>query len=863
MPELPGYGSVPPPSLRPNTDVASVPRLRGGDVGDAVARLGGTVEKVASDQIDAQQNLQYATARSTFMAQKTAIQSSFDNDQDWATMPGRFQKQVGDSMTSIAGTIQNPELRQRFMVESTPDAAGGLAEVTRLANGVQRDQTHATLLGTLDANLQTALANPLQAPAAIRNTSDAIGAARDAGAITAVEAQLRQQKFTEDYGKGYLTTMPAAQRLQILTGSATPPAAQPGAAAAPPTADDIPALERSGDAAVSPKGAVGRYQIMPDTARQYGASPQDMADPVKARAVADALLADLSKHYNGNRADVLAAYNWGQGNVDKWIAAGRDPAKMPAETRDYLSRGGADVAGPPNGLTVLPKTGTPADFVPLDVRAEMARQAATQVREDGALGRSQAIQGVNDAVAWLRSGGDPSKVAATPEGAQAAVGGPEGVEAAAALTDAQRYGAAVRLIQLAPQAQVDQILAGHIPTGPTGFRAQAGDLADLQHIAAERNTALKADAAGYVVNVDPGVQAAYQAYAGATDPQAQSAAFDTYVHKLNASYTALGLPADQRPIIPLNDAKGIISKIENGAPQDVAKLLEGLKGVAGRWWLPTYGALARAGLPAWVQAVSVASPQDQPTMIAALQHSGDKGFKAYTDLVPKEEITGVAGGLSPLDQSLADNTDLTSLKASMVAYGRGGAAVYEGTERAVRTTALYLMATQHMPSDQAATRAASMVTGQFDFMQQDNGPPARLPKGTLDSVTAAAAAHLAALKPGDVEPYRQIGDQQGNVVGSTADDRAQGALASAQHAWWMTITGPDGAPRLRAIDPATNAPVMLRGHVPLDIPVAGTPAPASMTVPPTSSPALPGKAVYHFDNAVRRGERGSGSPQAR
>jgi hypothetical protein len=39
----------------------------------------------------------------------------------------------------------------------------------------------------------------------------------------------------------------------------------------------------------------------------------------------------------GNWDDALAAYNWGPGNVDKWIARGRNEDQMPAETRNYIS----------------------------------------------------------------------------------------------------------------------------------------------------------------------------------------------------------------------------------------------------------------------------------------------------------------------------------------------------------------------------------------------------------------------------------------------------------------------------------------------------------------------------------------------
>ena len=50
-----------------------------------------------------------------------------------------------------------------------------------------------------------------------------------------------------------------------------------------------------------------------------------------------AYLARLFRRY-GSWSDALAAYNWGPGNVDQWIARGRNAAQLPAETIRYVER---------------------------------------------------------------------------------------------------------------------------------------------------------------------------------------------------------------------------------------------------------------------------------------------------------------------------------------------------------------------------------------------------------------------------------------------------------------------------------------------------------------------------------------------
>ena len=85
--------------------------------------------------------------------------------------------------------------------------------------------------------------------------------------------------------------------------------------------------------AVSPKGAIGLMQLMPETAQQYGADPlipeQNIDAGTKYLGV---LIAKYSKYRNGlTRA--IAAYNAGPGVVDKY--RGVPPYK---ETRGYVIR---------------------------------------------------------------------------------------------------------------------------------------------------------------------------------------------------------------------------------------------------------------------------------------------------------------------------------------------------------------------------------------------------------------------------------------------------------------------------------------------------------------------------------------------
>jgi len=82
--------------------------------------------------------------------------------------------------------------------------------------------------------------------------------------------------------------------------------------------------------AVSPKGARGVMQLMPETARSLGADPQDPEQNIDAGT---RLLRQLLVKYDGDVAKALSAYNAGERAVDRY--QGIPPY---AETQRYVNR---------------------------------------------------------------------------------------------------------------------------------------------------------------------------------------------------------------------------------------------------------------------------------------------------------------------------------------------------------------------------------------------------------------------------------------------------------------------------------------------------------------------------------------------
>lgn len=82
----------------------------------------------------------------------------------------------------------------------------------------------------------------------------------------------------------------------------------------------------------SKAGAAGDFQFMPGTADQYGVDTNDFYSSAKGAA---RYMSDLLKKYGGDLQKALAAYNWGPGNLDKYLA-GTPGMTLPQETRNYV-----------------------------------------------------------------------------------------------------------------------------------------------------------------------------------------------------------------------------------------------------------------------------------------------------------------------------------------------------------------------------------------------------------------------------------------------------------------------------------------------------------------------------------------------
>jgi hypothetical protein len=179
--------------------------------------------------------------------------------------------------------------------------------------------------------------------------------------------------------------------------------------------------DKDGNLLTSPKGAQGEMQVMPGTQRDpgYGVVPARDSSPDEMARVGRDYLNAMMKRYKDPKLAAVA-YNWGPGNTDKWLMAGADPSKLPAETRNYIQGlAGGGIVGLAGGALVpfsYPAVSAldPYDYVTRDNSPSRAGNRNYDVSDEAKKIREEAARRLRMEQARAAFGANPAAAPTAP-----------------------------------------------------------------------------------------------------------------------------------------------------------------------------------------------------------------------------------------------------------------------------------------------------------------------------------------------------------------------------------------------------------------------------------------------------------------
>lgn len=812
MPRLPDAASLP----------RAVPQNRGGivqvptsPVGAALQGLGETVGKIGEGIQAREDQFDYAQAKTQFLVGKAQLEQAFKTDTDWQTIPARYNAEIAKLQAQATGIIRNPRQRQLFTLEAQSQAAMGALDIQDVARGKEVDQGRATTIANLEALHQTALSNPNTpaAAAAISTAQTLLQSAQERGYFKPEERVLRSQAFVESYGKGAMAVMAERDGNQAVAdllarslgiSPKTVPAGNIKTAILGQESGNNPNAPPSVD------GALGPGQIRPATFARYAKPGEVITNAADNRAVSGRIVDDYSSRPGWNTARVAVAYFSGEGNVapagssTPWVRNTQDGngKTVSSYVSDILGRLGQGSVTAQAG-TGVSNTGTPADFIPVEDRAVLHREYQNRADSELSVARHDVAQQHDNDVAFVRGGGDPASIQATPDRMRGLFPQAEVDNAAAELARAKSYADARREIALAPQSRVNEILAGHIPTGPVNYRAIATDAAALQQAAHERQAAIQSDAAAYVAQNDPQANGALQnALAG------KPGGWERAITTMDATYDRMQVPQIYRNVIPKPVALQIAGQIASGDGSTISANIDRLRtSMTARTWDRFYGDLVKVGkLDTVGQLAAEISPSNSRAK-AAFGVVARLDPKAFDTLIPDKAVR------QSIREAVAASLEDFRASVETPYNGASGAQMYLSRVDAATRMAMQYYASGQIPNESMAAQTAAndLVNWAYDYTDGWRAPKAGNGQSRVDDVQAYLSRMQAQLTPADIGFTQADRQLAGTAIG---EGTIRDHLFEAEKVWRNTRD--DGG--LQWFYAGTGEPVLNKSGQPVIVP---------------------------------------------
>lgn len=214
MPTIPSLErrTVTPSSRVTNVGVA--------DIGSVGRELGGAIDRTRA-RVDeaAQKKTRYELADASSKLNILAHQqnNAYERDNDYATIPDRWDESWSEGTDEIASKISDPEARNAFMMQAAEQKEANRARITQLAFGKERDVKRSEMNTQYNALRDIVISgDATQAANAIKSMEDLARAGVENDYYDHEEGGKLTQTWRQDAAIGRIEAIPPSDRVKAL-----------------------------------------------------------------------------------------------------------------------------------------------------------------------------------------------------------------------------------------------------------------------------------------------------------------------------------------------------------------------------------------------------------------------------------------------------------------------------------------------------------------------------------------------------------------------------------------------------------------------------------------------------------------------
>lgn len=386
----------------------SIVGYRPSQVGEAVSGVGEAIGKVQTEQQDKQDKLDQTYASAHLLQGQADVLAKLQNEQDYTKIPQMYQQEMAKVRQDASALVRNPSAKAQFDAQANLHTIQSMTHVNELANTKRKEYGQASSIESFDNLIDTAgnTTDPKLGTAMLKNANSIVYASIASGFYTPTQGYELKKKGAEKYGETWLENQPAQDRLKYLTPNKTAVSGEfdsvistvlkneggftpiDGSSQAPAiygiNAKWHPEAYAEAKRLSDTQGTEAGQKYATDF---YKKEYWDKYNIGSLPAETQTIVMDGVVNHTPGFANELVAAAKGGAAPDALIQMRKDEYQRLAQTNPDKYAGSLQVwetrlDSIRSEGRAYAKTGTPADFIPTDKRAELYKQTISAAKAD-------------------------------------------------------------------------------------------------------------------------------------------------------------------------------------------------------------------------------------------------------------------------------------------------------------------------------------------------------------------------------------------------------------------------------------------------------------------------------------------------